>query len=70
MAGQGTLGLEVVEQVSNIDAIIVPVGGGGLIAGVALAIKTLHPHVKVIVSAYKFAYINHHMLNGINFLGR
>jgi len=50
MAGQGTLGLEVVEQVSNIDAIIVPVGGGGLIAGVALAIKTLHPRVKVIVS--------------------
>ncbi|XP_059470892.1 L-threonine ammonia-lyase [Neocloeon triangulifer] len=48
MAGQGTLGLEVVEQVSNIDAIIVPVGGGGLIAGVALAIKTLHPDVKVI----------------------
>lgn len=51
MAGQGTLGLEVVEQVANIDAIIVPVGGGGLIAGVALAIKTLHPHVKVIVSS-------------------
>ncbi|CAB3367256.1 Hypothetical predicted protein [Cloeon dipterum] len=48
MAGQGTLGLEVVEQVANIDAIIVPVGGGGLIAGVALAIKTLHPNVKVI----------------------
>jgi threonine dehydratase len=54
MAGQGTLGLEVVEQVANIDAIIVPVGGGGLIAGVALAIKTLHPHVKVIVSISQF----------------
>ncbi|XP_046477432.1 L-threonine ammonia-lyase-like isoform X1 [Neodiprion pinetum] len=48
MAGQGTLGLEVVEQVPDIDAVVVPVGGGGLIAGVALAIKTLHPHVKVI----------------------
>ncbi|XP_048515961.1 L-threonine ammonia-lyase isoform X6 [Athalia rosae] len=48
MAGQGTLGLEVVEQVPDIDAIVVPVGGGGLIAGVALAIKTLHPHVTVI----------------------
>lgn len=48
MAGQGTLGLEIVEQVQNLDAVIVPVGGGGLIAGVALAVKTLHPHVKVI----------------------
>nr|CAD7431809.1 unnamed protein product [Timema monikensis] len=38
MAGQGTLGLEIVEQVPNIDAVVVPVGGGGLIAGVALAI--------------------------------
>lgn len=50
MAGQGTLGLEVVEQVPEIDAIVVPVGGGGLIAGVALAVKTLQPHVTVIVS--------------------
>ncbi|KAJ4439624.1 hypothetical protein ANN_07752 [Periplaneta americana] len=48
MAGQGTLGLEVAEQVSNVDAIIVPVGGGGLIAGVALAIKTLYPKTTVI----------------------
>lgn len=49
IAGQGTLGLEIVEQVKNIDAIIVPVGGGGLIAGVALAVKTLYPNVKIIV---------------------
>ncbi|OAD56869.1 L-threonine dehydratase catabolic TdcB [Eufriesea mexicana] len=48
MAGQGTLGLEIVEQVSNIDAVIVPIGGGGLIAGVALAVKTLHPNVTII----------------------
>ncbi|XP_033216677.1 L-threonine ammonia-lyase isoform X2 [Belonocnema kinseyi] len=48
MAGQGTLGLEIVEQVPNIDAVVVPVGGGGLIAGVALAIKTLHPYVSII----------------------
>ncbi|KAK9504478.1 hypothetical protein O3M35_010801 [Rhynocoris fuscipes] len=48
IAGQGTLGLEIVEQVSNIDAIVVPVGGGGLIAGVALAVKTLHPSIKII----------------------
>ncbi|KZC06262.1 L-threonine dehydratase catabolic TdcB, partial [Dufourea novaeangliae] len=48
MAGQGTLGLEIVEQVPDIDAVVVPVGGGGLIAGVALAVKTLHPNVTII----------------------
>lgn len=50
IAGQGTLGLEVVEQIKDIDAIVVPVGGGGLIAGVALAAKTLQPNIKIIVS--------------------
>lgn len=48
MAGQGTLGLEISEQVQDIDAVIVPIGGGGLIAGVALALKTLHPEIKII----------------------
>ncbi|XP_047475151.1 basic proline-rich protein-like isoform X3 [Penaeus chinensis] len=48
LAGQGTMGLEIVEQVPNIDAVVIPVGGGGLIAGVALAVKALHPHVQVI----------------------
>jgi len=48
IAGQGTLGLEIVEQVPDLDAIIVPIGGAGLIAGVALAIKTLKPKVMVI----------------------
>ena len=58
MAGQGTLGLEIVEQVPDIDAVVVPVGGGGLIAGVATAIKTLHPRVKIIVSIFcKFLFI-------------
>lgn len=50
MAGQGTMGLEIVEQVPDIDAVVIPIGGGGLIAGVALAIKTLYPKVKIIVS--------------------
>jgi threonine dehydratase len=54
MAGQGTLGLEIADQVSNLDAVIVPVGGGGLIAGVALAIKTLYPKTIVIVSKPQF----------------
>ena len=54
MAGQGTLGLEIVEQVPDIDAVVVPIGGGGLIAGVALAVKTLHPNVMIIVSHQRF----------------
>jgi len=48
IAGQGTLGLEVVEQVPGLDAVLVPVGGGGLISGVAVAVKALCPDVKVI----------------------
>jgi threonine dehydratase len=48
IAGQGTLGLEVAEQVPDLDAILVPIGGGGLLAGVATAIKHLLPRVQVI----------------------
>jgi len=48
LAGQGTVALEVLEQVEDIDAIVLPVGGGGLIAGASLAIKTLCPNVAVI----------------------
>ena len=48
VAGQGTLGLELLEQVEPLDAVLVPVGGGGLIAGVALAIKARRPDVRVI----------------------
>ena len=48
ISGQGTMGLEIVEQVPDLDAIIVPVGGAGLLAGVALAIKTQRPETKVI----------------------
>ncbi|ADB17699.1 threonine dehydratase [Pirellula staleyi DSM 6068] len=48
IAGQGTLGLELLEQVENLDAVVVPVGGGGLLAGVALAIKSVKPSVQVI----------------------
>lgn len=47
IAGQGTIGLELLEQLPEIDAVIVPVGGGGLISGVAYAIKSLNPDVKV-----------------------
>ena len=48
IAGQGTVGLELLDQLPDIDAVLVPVGGGGLIAGVALAIKARRPQVRVI----------------------
>jgi threonine dehydratase len=48
IAGQGTIGLEVIEQVPDLDAIVVPVGGGGLIAGVSLAVKSLRPEVMIV----------------------
>ncbi|PYK31592.1 MAG: threonine ammonia-lyase [Verrucomicrobia bacterium] len=48
IAGQGTMGIEIVDQIEDVDAVIVPVGGGGLIAGVSLAVKTLRPKTKVI----------------------
>ena len=48
MAGQGTIGLEILEQVPDVAAVVCPVGGGGLIAGVATAIKSIRPEVRVI----------------------
>ena len=48
IAGQGTMGLEILDQVPDVDAILVPVGGAGLIAGVALAVKSLRPEVQII----------------------
>jgi threonine dehydratase len=48
IAGQGTLGLEILEQVPDVDLVIIPVGGAGLIAGISLAMKTLRPQVKII----------------------
>ena len=48
IAGQGTMGLEILEDVPDLDAVIVPIGGGGLIAGVGLAVKSLRPQVRVI----------------------
>lgn len=47
IAGQGTIGLEILDQLENVDAVVVPIGGGGLISGVAFAIKQLNPNVRV-----------------------
>ena len=47
IAGQGTIALELAEQLPNMDAVIVPVGGGGLISGIAFTLKSLNPNVKV-----------------------
>ena len=47
IAGQGTIGLELLDQMKDLDAVIVPIGGGGLISGVAFAIKSLNPKIKV-----------------------
>lgn len=48
IAGQGTAGLEILEDVPDVDAVIIPVGGGGLLAGIGLAIKSLKPSCRVI----------------------
>ena len=47
IAGQGTIGLELLDQLPDVEAIVVPVGGGGLISGIAFAVKSLNPEVKV-----------------------
>jgi threonine ammonia-lyase medium form len=48
IAGQGTLGLEILRQVPDVDAIVCPIGGGGLIAGLSLAVKSVRPQVRIV----------------------
>ncbi|APZ96995.1 threonine/serine dehydratase [Fuerstiella marisgermanici] len=55
IAGQGTMGLEILEQVPDVDLIVVPVGGGGMMSGILLAIKSLRPEVQVIGAEPEFA---------------
>ncbi|MBR6028045.1 MAG: threonine ammonia-lyase [Clostridia bacterium] len=47
IAGQGTIGLEILDQLPDVDTVLVPVGGGGLVSGVAFAVKSLNPNVRV-----------------------
>lgn len=54
LAGQGSIALEIMEQVSDIDAVVIPTGGGGLLAGCAVALKELKPSIKVIVRSIDF----------------
>jgi threonine dehydratase len=61
IAGQGTLGLELAEQVPDVDTVVIPIGGGGVMAGTALALKTLKPDVRFIgveVEAAPSAYLS------------
>ncbi|MEM3226737.1 MAG: threonine ammonia-lyase [Thermoplasmata archaeon] len=48
IAGQGTIGIEIFEQIKDLDAVLVPIGGGGLISGIALALKSLNKNIRVI----------------------
>ena len=47
IAGQGTIGLEILDQLDDVEAVVVPIGGGGLISGIAFAVKSLRPDVKI-----------------------
>ena len=65
IAGQGTIGLEILEQLPDVDVVIVPIGGGGLISGVAFAIKSLKPACKVYgVQAAGAASMEHSLHEG------
>ena len=73
IAGQGTIGLELLEQLPDVEAVIVPIGGGGLISGVAFAIKNLNPNIKVYgVQASgapsMVASIEHHKMEKLGFV--
>ena len=53
------MGLEIIEQVPDVDAVVIPVGGGGLIAGCAVALKTMNPKIKIIVRIKKIFICDH-----------
>lgn len=56
LAGAGTIGIEIIDAVPDVDAVVVPVGGAGLIAGISCAVKTLKPECKVSISYHYILY--------------
>ncbi len=65
IAGQGTIGLEILEDLADVDEIYVPVGGGGLISGIAMAVKSSNPKVKVVgVESSSFPTMKHSIKQG------
>ena len=58
IAGAGTIGMEIIDDVPCVDAVVVPVGGAGLIAGVACAVKTLKPDCKVSIYLIPFQHVS------------
>ncbi len=65
IAGQGTVGLEMLEDVADFDVLVVPVGGGGLISGIAVAAKALRPEIHVLGVESKTWSAMHQRLNGL-----
>jgi len=65
IAGQGTVGLEMLEDVADLDVLVVPVGGGGLISGIAVAAKALRPEIHVLGVESKTWSAMHQRLNGL-----
>jgi threonine dehydratase len=62
IAGQGTIGLELIEDIPDLDAVLVPLSGGGLISGIALAVKTINPAIKVIGVSMSRGPVMYHSL--------
>ncbi|MGB4058198.1 MAG: threonine ammonia-lyase [Alphaproteobacteria bacterium] len=66
-AGQGTIGIEMMEQRPDLDVVVVPTGGGGMIAGVAMAIKSINPKVEIIAAQAKQYAAVKNVIEGENF---
>ncbi|CAF0704517.1 unnamed protein product [Brachionus calyciflorus] len=65
LAGQGTMALEIIEEIPNVDAIVVPTGGGGLLAGIAVAAKYMNPDIMIIAAeSERCAGFYNSMING------
>ena len=62
IAGQGTIGLELMEEVPELDTVVVPVGGGGLAAGIALALKSIRPAIRVVGVQMERGAVMYHSL--------